>query len=114
MASSGYGNFLEIGPLNMDMEPREHTWVKDYNILFLDNPIGVGFSYISQNKTKLVQNQKDIGNDLVKFLCKYLRKFTEFSTVPSYIFGESYGGKMAIEFALQIHNVTKIPRKVIT
>lgn len=42
------------------------------------------------------------------------RKFTEFSTVPSYIFGESYGGKMAIEFALQIHNVTKIPRKVIT
>lgn len=26
-AASGVGNFGEIGPLNMDFKPRNHTWV---------------------------------------------------------------------------------------
>lgn len=27
LAASGIANFAEIGPLTMDMEPRNHTWV---------------------------------------------------------------------------------------
>lgn len=28
LAASGIANFAEIGPFNMNMEPRNHTWVR--------------------------------------------------------------------------------------
>lgn len=28
-SSSGYGNFEEIGPLDLDLHERSHTWVND-------------------------------------------------------------------------------------
>lgn len=102
MPSSGYGNFIEIGPLTLDQEPRPTTWVKDFNVVFVDNPVGVGYSYISDNNAKLVENNQEIGEDLVRFLKSFLQNFDEFQTVPLYIFGESYGGKMAVEFAIQL------------
>ena len=45
LASTGIANFAEIGPLNMDMRPRNHTWVGTsvhififiYYILFIIN-----------------------------------------------------------------------------
>lgn len=27
-AASGIGNFAEMGPFNMDLQPRNHTWVR--------------------------------------------------------------------------------------
>lgn len=102
MPSSGYGNFLEIGLLNINLTERDHSWVKHFNILFVDNPVGVGFSYFSSQSAKMVQNNKEIGRDLVSFLKTFLNNHTEFQKVPLYIFGESYGGKMAVEFAYQL------------
>ncbi|KAK9688263.1 Serine carboxypeptidase [Popillia japonica] len=125
MAASGYGNFIEIGPYNMHMKPRKHTWIKDFNILFVDSPIGTGFSYFSEKNASLLTSTIDIGRDLVSFLKKFLethkefqtmplyilKKFLEthkeFQTMPLYIFGESYGGKMAAEFAYQLEKEIK-------
>lgn len=105
MAASGYGNFIEIGPYNMHMKPRKHTWIKDFNILFVDSPIGTGFSYFSEKNGSLLTSTIDIGRDLVSFLKKFLETHKEFQTMPLYIFGESYGGKMAAEFAYQLEKV---------
>ncbi|KAF2881564.1 hypothetical protein ILUMI_24599 [Ignelater luminosus] len=102
MPSSGYGNFIEIGPLNMNLTEREHTWVKNFNLLFIDNPVGVGFSYFSDSSARMVQNNKEIGEDLVSFMKTFLSNYKEFQKIPLYIFGESYGGKMAVEFAYQL------------
>ncbi|KAI4469098.1 serine protease family s10 serine carboxypeptidase [Holotrichia oblita] len=102
MAASGYGNFIEIGPYNLHMKPRRHTWIKDYNVLFVDSPIGTGFSYFSEKNATLLTSTEDIGGDLVTFLRKFLQNRKEFATTPLYIFGESYGGKMAAEFAYQL------------
>ncbi|GJQ78402.1 hypothetical protein Trydic_g22227 [Trypoxylus dichotomus] len=101
MPASGYGNFIEIGPYNLHMKPRKHTWIKNFNVLFIDNPIGTGFSYYSNNGT-LLKSTEDIGRDLVRFLKGFLEKHKDFELVPLYIFGESYGGKMATEFAYQL------------
>ena len=27
-SSTGYGNFMELGPLDMNLLPRNHTWVR--------------------------------------------------------------------------------------
>nr|CAB3486379.1 unnamed protein product [Digitaria exilis] len=34
-ASSGRGNFMEIGPLDMNLEPRESTWLKKADLIFV-------------------------------------------------------------------------------
>ncbi|KAF5301225.1 hypothetical protein FQA39_LY10811 [Lamprigera yunnana] len=102
MPSSGYGNFLEIGPHTLNLTERNHNWVKHYNILFVDNPVGVGFSYFSSGSAKMVKNNNEIGRDLVSFLKHFLNDYKNFQKVPLYIFGESYGGKMVVEFAYQL------------
>ncbi|XP_018548907.1 retinoid-inducible serine carboxypeptidase-like [Lates calcarifer] len=44
-SGSGFGNFEEIGPLNRNLEPRKTSWVQAASVLFVDNPVGTGFSY---------------------------------------------------------------------
>lgn len=44
-SSTGFGNFLEIGPLDVNLKPRNTTWVQAANVLFVDNPVGTGYSY---------------------------------------------------------------------
>ncbi|KAJ8971222.1 hypothetical protein NQ317_008811, partial [Molorchus minor] len=102
MPSSGYGNFLEIGPLDINFERRPYSLIEDFNILFIDNPIGVGYSYVSNNETKIPKSNEEIGEDLFRFLKLFMNQKEELQKVPLYIFGESYGGKMIVEFASQI------------
>ena len=97
----GYGNFEELGPLTLEGEYRNHTWVKDMNVLFIDNPVGSGFSYVD-NVIYLTSSNNAIAKDLVSFMKGFYKLHPEFETVPLHIFCESYGGKMAPEFALEL------------
>lgn len=36
----------EIGPYNDDWSPRKHAWTQSANLLFVDNPVGTGYSYV--------------------------------------------------------------------
>ena len=49
-SSTGYGNFEEIGPLDVNLKPRNTTWIKEANVLFVDNPVGCGYSYVLDQK----------------------------------------------------------------
>ncbi|KAJ8942997.1 hypothetical protein NQ318_008315 [Aromia moschata] len=102
MPSSGYGNFLEIGPLDINFQKRNYSLIQDFNILFIDNPVGVGYSYVADNDTKIPKSNEEIGEDLFRFLKIFMNERVDFQKVPLYIFGESYGGKMVVEFACQI------------
>lgn len=101
-SSSGYGNFEEIGPFDLNLNERNHTWVKDMNVLFVDSPVGTGFSYVD-NEKHLTRNNKQAALDLIEMLRGFYRELPEFKTVPLHIFGESYGGKVAVEFAYWLH-----------
>jgi serine carboxypeptidase 1 len=59
------------------------------------------------NATYLSTTNKQIALDLVSLLKGVLEKLPEFETVPLHIFGESYGGKMAIEFAYELDKAIK-------
>ncbi|XP_046403152.1 retinoid-inducible serine carboxypeptidase-like [Ischnura elegans] len=103
-SSTGFGNFAEIGPLTVDGQIRNSTWVKQVNVLFVDSPVGAGYSYVDGNKTSLLcKNNSQIATDLTSFMMGFLAKLPDFSTVPFYIFSESYGGKMAAEFARMLY-----------
>lgn len=98
MPSTGYGNFLEVGPLNASFAKRKGSFIENYNVLFIDNPVGVGYSYMSDAEPQYVTKGSEIGADLYSFLKIFIEtEHPEFKKVPVYIFGESYGGKMAVE-----------------
>ncbi|SPP82450.1 retinoid-inducible serine carboxypeptidase-like [Drosophila guanche] len=104
-ASTSYGNFGELGPIDMDSQMRHSTWVKDFNVLFIDQPLGTGFSYLD-NHTKCSENNRELGKDLVSFMNGFYSRHRVFQKVPLHIFGQSYGAKVASEFALQLQNET--------
>lgn len=97
-SSTGYGNFEEIGPLDLDLNHRNYTWVKDMNVLFIDSPVGSGFSYVDDEKY-FATNNTQVGKDLVELLHGFYKQNPEFRATPLHIFSESYGGKVAVEFA---------------
>ncbi|KAL9703140.1 hypothetical protein quinque_006658 [Culex quinquefasciatus] len=96
-ASSMYGNFEELGPLTLEQEERNHTWVKHYNVLFIDNPVGTGFSYVD-DFSLLTKSNAEIADDLLAFMKEFYKRNPEFTDTPLHIYAESYGGKMAPEF----------------
>ncbi|XP_055532872.1 retinoid-inducible serine carboxypeptidase-like [Wyeomyia smithii] len=105
-ASSMYGNFEELGPLTLEGEERNHTWVKNYNVLFIDNPVGTGFSYV-EDSSLLTKDNAEIADDLLTFIKEFYRLNPEFMTTPLHIYAESYGGKMAPEFAYVLDKAIK-------
>lgn len=90
------GLFYENGPyrLNNDLTLNEwnYTWNIYYHMLFVDNPIGTGFSFVS-NKNGYVTTIDELGMQFVKFLNGFYTCHPEYSTNPLYITGESYAGK---------------------
>ncbi|GMT12317.1 hypothetical protein PFISCL1PPCAC_3614 [Pristionchus fissidentatus] len=101
-SSAGYGNFQELGPKTMDGEDNEATWLQKGDLVFVDNPVGTGFSYVESND-KYTTNVAQIGNDLVAWAVDFFSIHSEYRNRPFFIVCESYGGKMTAEFAAQLN-----------
>ncbi|CAL5000340.1 unnamed protein product [Urochloa decumbens] len=92
----GYGNFMEIGPLDDELKPRATTW------LAKDNPVGTGFSYVEGgDKSLMARTDAEAARDLVTLLCALYRDKPSLRASPLYIVAESYGGKFAVTTALE-------------
>ncbi|XP_061568109.1 retinoid-inducible serine carboxypeptidase [Cololabis saira] len=100
-SGSGFGNFEEIGPLDRDLQPRKSSWVQTASVLFVDNPVGTGFSY-AQQSDGFATNVSTVASDMLVLLKHFFMDKTEFQSVPFYIFSESYGGKMAAAISLEL------------
>ncbi|XP_017002821.2 retinoid-inducible serine carboxypeptidase [Drosophila takahashii] len=106
VASTGSGVFEQLGPIDIEGKTRESSWVRHVNVLFVDSPVGTGFAYV-ENHGRYARNNRQIALDLVQLMKQFLAKYPEFRSVPLHIFSESYGGKMAPEFALELHLAKK-------
>ncbi|KAG0524078.1 hypothetical protein BDA96_07G178900 [Sorghum bicolor] len=98
----GYGNFMEIGPLDEDLKPRATTWLAKADLLFVDNPVGTGFSYVEggNRQSLMARTDGEAARDLVTLLCALYRGSPRLRASPLYIVAESYGGKFAVTTAL--------------
>ncbi|KYN45011.1 Retinoid-inducible serine carboxypeptidase [Trachymyrmex septentrionalis] len=105
-SSTSYGNFEELGPLDVNLNPRNYTWVKNYNVLFIDNPVGTGYSYV-KSKSAYARTNMQVAKDLVECMKGFYKELPKFEAVPTYITTESYGGKMGAEFALLWYRAQK-------
>ncbi|KAF7823318.1 serine carboxypeptidase-like 51 [Senna tora] len=95
----GYGNFDEVGPLDTTLKPRNSTWLQKAHLLFVENPVGVGFSYV-ENTDLLVKTDEEAASDLTTLLIEIFNHNENLQKSPLYIVGESYGGKFAVTLAL--------------
>ncbi|XP_059649897.1 serine carboxypeptidase-like 51 [Cornus florida] len=91
----GFGNFIEIGPLDGNLNPRNSTWLLKADLLFVDSPVGTGFSYV-EDKNLLVKTDEEAAADLTTLLKEIFNGNESLQTSPLFIFGESYGGKFAV------------------
>ncbi|XP_059429796.1 serine carboxypeptidase-like 51 [Corylus avellana] len=95
----GIGNFEEVGPLDTDLKPRNSTWLQIADLLFVDNPVGTGYSFVDDEKL-YVKTDEEAGNDLTTLLEKIFNKNESLQKSPLFIVAESYGGKYAVTLAL--------------
>ncbi len=110
--SSEDGALMEIGPYRLkDKETlmyNDGSWDEFANIMFVDNPVGTGFSYVDGDA--FVHELSEMADHFVKFLEKWFEMFPHFShdDVSSsllyfrewwltdsqlYLAGESYAGQ---------------------
>jgi len=95
-----------IGPVDVNMKPRNTTWLQYANLLFVDNPIGTGFSYTDDPRGYCTTDE-EIADQLVQFLKTFLVQFPVFTDMQFWIFSESYGGKMTANFGVALNNAIK-------
>ncbi|KAL6858752.1 hypothetical protein ACP4OV_017754 [Aristida adscensionis] len=100
-SGAGYGNFMEIGPLDGELRPRAATWLAKADLLFVDNPVGTGFSYVEGGDRRLMARTDDeAARDLTALLACLYRSNARLRGSPLFIVAESYGGKFAVTTAL--------------
>ncbi|KAF9533625.1 carboxypeptidase C [Crepidotus variabilis] len=108
--SSSTGLLFELGPCNIANEGKNttfnpHSWTKDANVIFLDQPVNVGYSYADDGTT--VSTSPVAGKDVYAFLELFLSRYPEYSKTQFHIAAESYGGTYAPNFASVIYRANK-------
>ncbi|KAJ0182077.1 hypothetical protein K1T71_002799 [Dendrolimus kikuchii] len=99
------GLFNLIEPLKLvdgKLRRRNVTWASHYSLLFIDNPVGTGFSFTNDEKG-YPKNEDDLGEQLFIFLQQFLEIFPELQKAPLFITGESYAGKYVPALGIQLH-----------
>lgn len=93
--SSMDGALMEIGPYRVleggNLTYNNGSWDEFANVLFVDNPVGTGFSYVDSNS--YVHELDEMAKQMVSFLEKFFTLFPEHASDDLYIAGESYAGQ---------------------
>ncbi|KAG1365326.1 serine carboxypeptidase-like 26 [Cocos nucifera] len=111
-SSIGYGAAVELGPLRVKrygtgLEFNKYAWNKEANLLFLESPIGVGFSYTNTSSDLDKLEDSFVAEDAYSFLLNWLRRFPQYQAHDFYISGESYAGHYVPQLAELVYGRNK-------
>eukprot|EP00250_Pteridium_aquilinum_P014506 c22033_g1_i1 orf=680-2152(+) len=109
-SSVGYGAAAEIGPLRVNKDGAKvsynhHAWNKEANVLFLESPAGVGFSYSNTTSDYSLFGDTQTALDAYAFLVGWFERFPHYKSHDFYIAGESYAGHYVPQLA---HLITQM------
>ncbi|KAL9282038.1 Serine carboxypeptidase-like 41 [Arabidopsis thaliana] len=95
-SSVGGGAFTELGPFyptgyGRGLRINSMSWNKASNLLFVDSPAGVGWSY-SNRSSDYNAGDKSAASDMLVFLLRWFDKFPELKSHDLFLTGESYAG----------------------
>ncbi|XP_057428613.1 serine carboxypeptidase 24 [Lotus japonicus] len=111
-SSVAYGASEEIGPFRINKTGsslflNKYAWNKEANILFLESPAGVGFSYTNTSSDLTTSGDKRTAQDALIFLLRWMARFPQYKYREFYIAGESYAGHYVPQLAKKIHDYNK-------
>ncbi|KAK6143186.1 hypothetical protein DH2020_023534 [Rehmannia glutinosa] len=115
-SSLAYGAMQELGPFRVHSDGKtlyknKFAWNHAANVLFLESPAGVGFSYSNTTADFMNGGDKRTAIDNYAFLLNWLERFPEYKNRDFYISGESYAGHYVPQLAHTIlhhnHNANK-------
>lgn len=100
--SSLTGLFFELGPSSIDDDIKvvhnPHSWNSNASVVFLDQPVNVGYSYSGGSVSDTVA----AGKDVYALLTLFFKQFPQYAKQDFHIAGESYGGHYIPVFASEI------------
>ena len=91
--SSGLAALFENGPYHIvegELVINKNSWNNKANLVFVDQPVGTGFS--KGKVLKMPHNEDQIAEQFGVFLKGFYEKYQEYKDRPFYITGESYAG----------------------
>ncbi|XP_076957123.1 serine carboxypeptidase 1-like [Bidens hawaiensis] len=105
--SSMIGAMSELGPFRINSDGKtlflnDYAWSNVANMLFLESPAGVGFSYSNTTSDYDHSGDKNTADDAYVFLVNWLERFPQYKTRDFYITGESYAGHYVPQLAYTI------------
>ncbi|KAL5223921.1 hypothetical protein ABZP36_010560 [Zizania latifolia] len=116
-SSVGYGAMEELGPFLVNKQQHgggglalnPESWNKEANLLFVESPAGVGFSYTNTTTDLAHFGDNLTAHDAHAFLVNWFKRFPQFKGHDFYIAGESYAGHYVPQLATKIldHNNKK-------
>lgn len=103
--SSMEGMLREHGPFSvqdngMNLTYNPHAWNKAANVLYLEAPAGVGYSYSDDRNYNT--GDSEVANANYAALKNFFKKFPEYHNRTFFITGESYGGVYVPMLAAQV------------
>jgi carboxypeptidase C (cathepsin A) len=84
------GPFRPKEDLSLRLHP--FSWNKVSNMLFVESPAGVGFSYSDNAKVDLSTDDDFVAEDNYNVLLSFYERFPEYRSNDLYLSSESYGG----------------------
>ncbi|CAI5731158.1 unnamed protein product [Hyaloperonospora brassicae] len=75
---------------DLSLERNPFSWTERANVLWIDQPVGVGFSYGDVREYDTTETE--VANDMFAFLQAFFQARPEYQAQPFYVFGESYAG----------------------
>ncbi|CAN6342551.1 unnamed protein product [Urochloa humidicola] len=115
-SSVAYGASEELGafrirPDGATLFLNEYRWNKAANILFLDSPAGVGFSYTNTTPDLYTSGDRRTARDSYTFLLRWFERFPQYKYRDFYIAGESYAGHYVPELSQLVYRKNKGVKK---
>ncbi|XP_070394204.1 venom serine carboxypeptidase-like isoform X1 [Dermacentor albipictus] len=106
-SSSMMGLFVEHGPYRLskdgeEVKFRKQTWARRYSMLYVDQPVGTGYSF-TDCQSGYARDMTDVGRDMLEFLQQFFTLLGELAQNEFYITGESYAGKYVPTIGALLH-----------
>ncbi|EPS71160.1 hypothetical protein M569_03591, partial [Genlisea aurea] len=119
-SSIAYGLAEEVGPFHIEKDGKtlylnQFSWNKVANVLFVDSPVGVGFSYSNTSSDLLNNGDKRTASENLEFLLGWFNRFPQYKERDFFISGESYAGHYVPQLSEAIvkHNLEKNQQQII-
>ncbi|XP_078177990.1 serine carboxypeptidase-like 26 isoform X2 [Carex rostrata] len=111
-SSIAYGASEELGAFRINSDGatlylNEYSWNKVANVLFLESPAGVGFSYSNTTSDLRTCGDNRTASDAYTFLLNWIEKFPKYKYRDFYIAGESYAGHYVPQLSQIVYEKNK-------